>query len=503
MGDRMTLQTVAAEGRQVNSAAGVAAVAARVGEAVRDRDHYARLLARKRVAFEPMGLARVPALSAALFPHQRDVVDFLLRAGCGAAFLDTGLGKTFVALEWGRCIVEATNKPVLMLAPLAVGPQHEREARARDIDAVHIRDKRGNLGKRIYIVNYEQLHKFDANDFAGVILDESSILKSFTGVTTRALIEAFARTPYRLACTATPAPNDHTELGQHAAFLGAMQSREMLSRWFINDTSTASQDWRLKGHAVDDFWDWVASWARCLSKPSDLGHDDTGFALPDLVRHDHVVAADRSVDAGGEKDGQARLFRLPEMSATSIHREKRLTLAARADAIAAKVAAEPTEPWILWVDTNDEADALLGRLPGAIEVRGDMRPDVKEQRLVAFSEGQQRILVTKPSIAGFGLNWQHCARVGFAGLSFSYESYYQAVRRCWRFGQQRPVHVHVAMADTERAIADTVLRKSEDHDAMRAAMAAAMARVCRRVEATVSYVPTRRVEIPTWMREAA
>lgn len=462
---------------------------------------YHTLLAKKRVAFTPRGLAKVPALSAALFPHQRDVVDFLLRAGCGAAFLDTGLGKTFVALEWGRCIVEATNKPVLMLAPLAVGPQHEREARARDIDAVHIRDKRGNLGKRIYIVNYEQLHKFDANDFAGVILDESSILKSFTGVTTRALIEAFARTPYRLACTATPAPNDHTELGQHSAFLGVMDAPEMLSRWFLADQTQMGR-YRLKKPAVKAYWDWVASWARCVSKPSDLGHDDTKFTLPELVRHDHIIAADRSVDAGGEKDGQARLFRLPEMSATSIHREKRLTLAARADAIAARVAAEPTEPWILWVDTNDEADALCQRVPGAVEVRGDMAPEKKERRLVAFSEGQQRILVTKPSIAGFGLNWQHCARVGFAGLSFSYESYYQAVRRCWRFGQQRPVHVHVAMADTERAIADTILRKSGDHDVMRTEMAAAMARAHQTSRVYEDYRPVANVALPAWLKAA-
>jgi len=463
---------------------------------------YHALLAKKKVAFEPRGLSKVPALSAALFPHQRDTVDFLLRTGCGAAFLDTGLGKTFVALEWGRCIVEATNKPVLMLAPLAVGPQHEKEARARDIDAKHIREPRGGLGKRIYITNYERLEHFDASDFAGVILDESSILKSFTGVTTRALIEAFSRTPYRLACTATPAPNDHTELGQHSAFLGVMEAPEMLSRWFLADQTQMGR-YRLKKPAVKAYWDWVASWARCVSKPSDLGHDDAGFALPELIRTDHVVAADRSIDAGAEKDGQARLFRTPEMSATSIHREKRLTLAARADAIAAQVAAERDEPWILWVDTNDEADALKARLPGAIEVRGDMRPEVKEARLVDFSEGRERYLITKPSIAGFGLNWQHCARVGFAGLSFSYESYYQAVRRCWRFGQKRPVHVHVAMADTERAIADTILRKSGDHDVMREEMAAAMARAHRASHVYEDYRPVANVALPAWLKRAA
>jgi hypothetical protein len=467
-----------------------------------DRTSYADVLARKRVAFEPRGIDRVPALNPALFPHQRDVVAFLLQSGCGAAFLDTGLGKTFVALEWGRVVVETSNRPVLMLAPLAVGPQHVREAARRGIDAVYVRERPARLEPRIYVTNYERLAQFDPGDFAGVILDESSILKSFTGKTTNALIEAFARTPWRLAATATPAPNDHTELGQHAAFLGVMRSNEMLSRFFITDQSEMGR-YRLKRPAVKPFWNWVASWARCLSRPSDLGHDDAGFALPalDVVRH--VVAADRSVDPGVERDGQSRLFRLPEMSATSINREKRLTLAARADAVAAAVAAEPGEAWVVWCEINDEADALTARIPGAIEVRGDMKPEVKEHRLVAFSEGRARVIVTKPSIAGFGLNWQHCARMAFVGLSFSYEAYYQAVRRCWRFGQQRPVVVHVAMADTEAAIADVVLRKEGDHAAMKREMAAAMARTMKSYRVMEDYRPTQRVLVPEWLNSAA
>lgn len=463
---------------------------------------YHDILARKRVAFEARGLDRIPALHPLLKPHQAHTVEFGLRAGCFAAFLDTGLGKTFAMLEWLRVLVEHTNKPALMVAPLAVGPQHVREAARFGIDAVHIREAPARYEARIYVINYDRLHLLDLALFAAVGLDESSILKSFTGKMTNALIEAFARTPYRMAATATPAPNDHTELGQHSAFLGVMRSPEMLSRWFITDQSEMGR-YRLKRPAVRPFWDWVASWARCVAKPSDLGFDDDGYVLPQLTVSRHVVAADRSIDAGADKSGQARLFRMPEMSATSIGREKRLTIAARADAIAAVVAAEPGEPWILWCDTNVEADALTERIGGAVEVRGDMRAEMKEERLAAFSEGRVRVLVTKPSIAGFGLNWQHCARVGFVGLSFSYEAYYQAIRRCWRFGQERPVHVHVAMADTEAAIADVVMRKEDDHRAMKDEMRGAMRRASQRHRALEDYRPTRRVAVPGWLRSAA
>lgn len=459
---------------------------------------YADLISRKTVAFEPRGLDRVPELHAGMFPHQRAVTEFLLRQGCGAAFLDTGLGKTFVALEWGRVIVETTNRPVLMLAPLAVSPQHEREAAARGIDAKAIREPSEIFGPCIYITNYERLARFDPSVFGGVILDESSILKSFTGSTTRALMAAFAATPYRLACTATPAPNDHMELGQHAQFLGVMDSNEMLSRWFISDQTQMGR-YRLKSAAARPFWSWVASWARCISKPSDVRFSDEGFVLPPLDTHRHVIAADRSVSAGEEKGGQARLFRIPQTSSTSIHAEKRLTVGARADAITAVVAGEPDEPWIIWCDTDYEADALTARIPGAVEVRGSMRPEEKEARLEAFSAGQSRILITKPSIAGYGLNWQHCARMAFVGLSFSYESYYQAVRRCWRFGQKRTVHVHVAMADTERAIWDVVARKADDHDTMKAAMAEAMRRAVVESRVFETYAPNKRARLPAFM----
>ncbi|MFN3891972.1 MAG: helicase-related protein [Beijerinckiaceae bacterium] len=290
------------------------------------------------------------------------------------------------------------------------------------------------------------------------------------------------------------------ELGQHSQFLGVMDSNEMLARWFIADQKQMGR-YRLKKAAVNPFWDWVASWARCVSKPSDLGFSDDGFILPELVTHRHEIRADVSLDAGGEKDGQARLFRIPEMSATSIHREKRITLGARADLIAARVNDERNESWIQWCETNDEADALIARMPKGefVEVRGNQSADEKEQKLVAFSRGDVRCIITKPSIAGFGLNWQHCARQAFIGLSFSYESYYQAVRRSWRFGQKRPVHVHIACADTERTIYDTVTRKADDHGVMKVAMAAAMSRAAISDKAYHPYNPEREAALPAWL----
>ncbi|MDT4859002.1 hypothetical protein FQZ97_934960 [compost metagenome] len=255
--------------------------------------------------------------------------------------------------------------------------------------------------------------------------------------------------------------------------------------------------YRLKGHAVKPYWSWVASWARCISKPSDLGYSDEGFGLPPLETFRHEIRADLSVDAG------EMLFRIPDTSATAIHKEKRLTANARAEAIAEQVNSERSEPWVVWCDTDYEADALTSRIRDAVEVRGSMTDKVKEDRLVGFSEGNIRVIVSKPSIAGFGLNWQHCARMAFVGLSFSYEAYYQAVRRCYRFGQKRPVHVHIALADTERAIWDTINRKSGDHEQMKLEMYAAMRRAHQKRQVKINYQPTTPVNLPDWVKGAS
>lgn len=464
---------------------------------------YHDLIARKAVSFVPRGLDSIPDLHPDLFPHQRAVTEFALAAGCAAMFLDTGLGKSFSALEWGRVIVEKTNKPVLILAPLAVGPQHEREAKRFGIDAKYIRTAEEIDGARIYITNYERVDNFLINKFGGVILDESSILKSFSGVTTKKLISLFSATPYRLCCTATPAPNDHTELGTHAEFLGVMRREEMLPRWFINDTMTASQHWRIKGHAVRDFWRWVASWSRCVAMPSDLGFDDGDYVLPEISTIEHTVKADRFINAGEEKAGkfvgQQRLFRMPDTSATSIHAEKRLTSEDRADMVTECIDSDPEEQWLVWVDTDYDAENVMARIDDAKEVRGSMLLSMKEDRLDAFSRGDLRVLVTKPSIAGYGLNWQQCARMAFAGLSFSYENYYQAVRRCWRFGQKRPVEVHIAMADTEAAIKRVIDRKAGDHLAMKREMQTAMRDAHQSHVRKTSYQPNTEAGLPAWM----
>lgn len=467
----------------------------RIDPAALAADPYRAFLDRKLAAFAPTGIEDVPPLNPAMFPHQRDVTDFLLRCGRGAAFLDTGLGKSLVALDWGRIVSAETGKPVLMLAPLAVSQQHAREAAKFGIEARVVRTP-DEIGPGVNVTNYEKVDRFDPAVFGGIVLDESSIIKSFTGATTRKMMAMWENTPFRLACTATPAPNDHMELGQHSQFLGVMDSDEMLARWFIADQRNMGR-YRLKRYAVKPFWSWIASYCRCIAKPSDLGYSDDGFVLPPLNVHRHVIKADISVDTGG------LLFRVPDTSATAIHKEKRLTKDARSTVIADIVNAERGEPWIVWCDTDYEADALTAMIPDAVEVRGSMPADMKEDRLVAFSTGNARILVTKPSIAGHGLNLQHCARMAFVGLSFSYESYYQAIRRCWRFGQKRPVEVHIAMADTERAIWDVVSRKAGDHDAMKVEMIAAMRRAVNISAVKHDYEPTVPLRLPDWLGASA
>lgn len=462
------------------------------------KDYFA-LIERSILRHESVGI-EPPTLNPEMFPHQIHATEFALRQGRSALFLDTGLGKSLCALDWGRVVAAHTGRPVLMLAPLGVVGQHCREAAKFGIEANPAREQ-ADVRPGVNIANYERLHLFDAGAFGGLILDESSIIKSFSGIVTRRLMEFGSHIPFRLCCTATPAPNDHMELGQHSQFLGVMSSSDMLSRWFIADQKNMGR-YRLKKAAVASFWSWVASWSRCIEKPSDLGFSDAGFALPELKLRRHVVRADWTEQAGEDGD-QARLFRIPDNSATAIHREKRLTNAARSKVVAELVRSEPGEPWLIWCDTDYEADELAARLPEAVEVRGSMTPEMKEDRLLGFAEGRYRILITKASIAGFGLNYQHCARMAFVGLSFSYESFYQAVRRCWRFGQSRPVQAHIACADTEEAIWRTINRKSGDHEGMKAAMREAMRHAVEHRTVKVDYQPAKPARLPSFISEAA
>lgn len=433
-----------------------------------DLTGYQKFVAEKGVAAKSVGFAS-SALPDRLFQHQRTAVDFALEKGRAALFLDTGLGKSGCEAVFADEAMRHTGKPSLILTPLAVAKQMQRECAAFGVDA-SIVQRSDEVGNGVSIANYERLSKLDTSRFGAVVLDESSILKAFAGQTKRALVAAFRDTPYKLAATATPAPNDHMELGNHAEFLGVMGGMEMLCRWFINDASTASQDWRLKGHAVDDFWSWVASWARAASLPSDLGGDNSGFILPPLRTRLHTVGVDLTVNAD---DGM--LFRIPDNSATAIHREKKLTIDERV-AQAAEIANSHDGYCIVWCERDDESAALAAAIPDAIEVKGSMPLDRKEEALDAFAMAQRRVLVSKPSLAGFGLNLQHVDCQIFASLSHSYERFYQAIRRSYRFGQTKPVMAHVVIAETEHGIWRNIERKSRDHDKMKRAMSQSMVR---------------------------
>jgi len=452
---------------------------------------YRQYIASRATSLAPSGFNPKP-INANAKAHQVAVLEFALNLGRSAAFLDTGLGKSFIELEFARQCADETGKPSLILTPLAVAGQMVREGQKFGVDARQIREQ-SEVGAGVMVANYERLAKLDPASFGAIILDESSILKSYAGRTRALIQEAFKYTPYKLAATATPSPNDHTELGNHAEFLGVMRQQEMLSKWFINDTSTASQDWRLKGHAAADFWAFVASWSRCATLPSDLGGDDTGYILPPIDEHLHIISADRM-----ENVEQGMLFRIPEMSATSFHAEKKLTMKQRCD-LAAELA-NHDKPVTVWCETNEESAYLTKAVDGAIEVKGDQDPDEKERRLLGFADGQYRAIVCKPKLAGFGVNWQHCAHAVFASISFSYEQHYQAKRRSHRFGQSQRVRNDVVMSDTEASIWDVINVKSAKHDEMKRCMADAMRAAQSNASVRVVYDRPIDLAFPEWIK---
>jgi hypothetical protein len=455
-------------------------------------DDYAAFLASKAPAAQAVGLDRLPPLNPALFDFQLDVTAFALRQGRAGLFLDTGLGKTLCQLEFCSVAAEASNGRALILTPLAVARQIEREGEAFGYaGAVRVIRDQGESEDGINVCNYDRLDKLDPEAFGAVSLDEAGILKNFTGRTSRALIAAFRGHRFKLSATATPAPNDHMELGQQSEFLGIMPSNEMLMRWFISDQTQMGR-YRLKGHATESFWDWMASWSRMATSPEDLGFDGRRFVLPELVIHRHRAREHGLPATGG-------LF-VEALSATTVFEEKRRTEGARADTAAAVVSAEPQEPWVIWCDTDSESAALAARLPDAVEVKGSHPIDLKEERIAAFVEGEASVLITKPSICAWGLNLQRCARMLFAGRTFSYEAYYQAVRRCWRFGQRRPVHVHLVVSEAEDAIGRVIDRKAEDHAKMKRAMALAMRRAREeRARLKTPYEPKHLGRMPAWL----
>lgn len=463
---------------------------------------YQTFLSSKVVRAKPSGFEPTLPMNPHLFDWQSLVTKWAIRQGKAALWVDCGGGKTLMSLEWSRHVHEhakATGErwaDVLILTPLAVAKQFVREGAKFGIPVTLCRDQ-DDVMPGINVTNYERLAKFDASTFAGVVIDESDVLANYTGQTKRMIVKAFEHTPYKLDCSATPAPNDHLELGNHADFLGVMESHEMISRWFLNDASEAGK-YSLKKHAEKDFWRWVSGWAACVGKPSDLGYANEGFDLPPLEIVDHCVDADHSE---GREDGF--LFRMPSLSATTLHEEKRRTCEARAAKVAAIVATKPDVPWLVWCDTDYEADELLKVLPAdTVEVRGSHSPESKEQRLEDFATGKIRVLLLKPKIGAHGLNYQHCRNVAYTGLGYSFKQYYQSLRRCWRYGQTQPVTAHIVSAETEGRIGEVIRRKQADHDAMKRAMVEAVGEYglgSEKRRSLSDYNPTVPMTLPSWL----
>lgn len=424
-----------------------------------------------------------------LFDFQMDLVKWAVRRGRAALWEDCGLGKTLQQLEWSRLV----GGDVLILAPLSVSAQTKREGDKFGID-VNICESDSDVKSGINITNYEKLHKFDVERFNGVVLDESSILKNFSGKIRNQVIESFQSTPYKLCCSATPAPNDYTEIGNHAEFLGVMSRPEMLATFMIHD-SGSTQKWRLKGHAGDEFWKWLCQWAVMIRKPSDLGYENNGFDLPPVNIVEHVVKCDKPDDG--------KLFVEEAMGLTDRRNARRSTINQRCDA-AIELANNSDESWLIWCDLNAESDMLSKGINGSVEVCGSDKPHIKEDRMLGFSSGKYRVMVSKPKLAGFGLNWQHCRNMAFVGLSDSYEAYYQAVRRCWRFGQDKIVNVHMITAETEGAVVANIKRKESDAIAMAEAMVKNMAdissaNIVGTSRQSIDYNTKHKMELPKWM----
>lgn len=432
-----------------------------------------------------------------LFDWQRDIVHWALKKGKSAIFADCGLGKTPMQLEWGKQVSGYTGNPVLILAPLAVAKQTEREGRKFHIGVTVCRSQT-DVKPGVNVTNYEMLSHFDADSFSGVVLDESSILKDASSATRKQLTEAFRNTPYKLCCTATPSPNDFMELGTHADFLNVMTQPEMLATFFCHDGGNTSK-WRLKGHAETKFFEWVASWSCCLTNPADLGYDGSDFVLPKLNVHE-VITHEADLE-----DREGQLMWLPEVSQSLNERRtaRRNSLISRVKA-AASIANSENGQVLVWCDLNSESEALTDAIDGAVEVRGSHSSTYKEAAMLGFSTGDNRVLVSKPSIAGWGMNWQQCNTMIFVGLSDSFEAYYQAVRRCWRFGQKKPVDVYIVISDAEGCVKQNIERKQADAQRMtrelisytKNILTAEIHQTTRNVQ---SYITTEEMEVPAWI----
>lgn len=427
--------------------------------------NYLDFLARKQSKVHHEGPDVRPAdTNPILHEWQRHIVAWAARTRRAAIWADTGLGKTMMQLEWARI----SGDTALVLAPLAVCHQTVREAGKLGITAQYVRHSDAITGPGVWVTNYENVPNIDASMIDAVVLDESSILKQSTGKTRNMLIEHFQDVPARLACSATPAPNDPEELTNQAEFLGHMKRNLMLAAYFVHDQNNAG-GWRLKGHASGPMMKWMATWAVALRKPSDIGGEDTGYNLPGLEINSELIPVEI------EQEGQ--LFATDVGGVSGRAQVRKQTLESRVARAAELVAAEPDESWLLWCGMNAEADALAKSIPGSVNVHGSLSPEEKADLLLKFADGEIRVLITKPQIASMGMNWQHCARMIFVGLGDSYESYYQSIRRCYRYGQQRVVQVYVVLAEIESQIADNVRNKERKASEITTALIAEMKNV--------------------------
>lgn len=443
------------------------------------KNGYEEFLDRKRLAFPSSGFEPI-WMPDFLFDFQRLLVDWSLRKGRSALFEDCGLGKTPQSLAWSDNVVRKTNKRVLIIAPLAVSNQFVREGEKFGIEIK--KSKNGLAHDGITVTNYERLHYFDPDNFVGVVADESSILKNFDGKTRRQVTNFLKGIQYRLLCTATPAPNDHMELGTSSEALGVMGRNQMLGMFFTNDGKTTSQ-WRLKGHAKKRFWQWMSGWARAVRKPSDLGFDDGDFVLPKLNVHHHTVNA-------SSNDGF-----LPKVASTlkEQREERRKTLSSRCDKVAEIV--PENKPCVAWCHLNDESELLHKMISGSVQIKGSDKDDYKEEMLNAFSQGQIQTLVTKPSIAGFGMNWQHCSTMTYFP-SHSHEQFYQCIRRFYRFGQKSEVDCHVISSEAEVSVVQNMLRKERQSVEMYNGIVREMGAF---LDEKQDIMANERMELPVWL----
>lgn len=455
-------------------------------------EEYAAFLSRKQVLAPSVGFRVEPSsLNSNLFPWQSKIVSWALDRGKAALLQGTGTGKTIEELAWSDAVCSHSGDDVLLLAPLCVSAQTHREGKKFGIPTTVCRTQ-DDVKRGINITNYEMLKHFDPSKFKGIVMDESSNLKDANSKTAKLLIDRFSKTPYKLCASATPAPNSHSEIGSHSEFLDVLTKSQLLAMYFEHDGGDTNK-WELKGHGKKPFFKFMASWAVCLNLPSDVGGDDTGFVLAPLSMQEHVVKVDQSIATDGH------LYRCPDMSSTGIHKEFRITAKERAKKVVELIKANPYEQWVIWTNTDHDADVITEMMPEILEVRGSDKTSKKEAAILGFIDGNVQYLLSKPSIFGAGLNLQCCSNTVFYGLSYSFEQVYQAIRRFWRYGQKRTVNAHIVIAETEGPVLEAQKRKHRQFEELQVGMVEAMRTEQLKLRHTATrYDHNKPVTIPDW-----